>query len=95
VGGLELAAGTGVLTGELVATLPAAEVMATDVNPAMVSLGSQRVPAARWEPADAMRLPYPDAQFDLVMCQSGVMSFPDRPAAFAEARRVLRPRAKE
>ncbi|HEX3841460.1 MAG TPA: methyltransferase domain-containing protein [Acidimicrobiales bacterium] len=88
---LELAAGTGILTRELVAVLPDAELVATDLNPAMVSLGSQRVPAARWETADAVRLPYPDGQFDLVACQFGVMFFPDKPAAYAEARRVLRP----
>jgi SAM-dependent methyltransferase len=88
---LELAAGTGVLTRELVTALPSAELVATDLNPAMVSLGSTRVSAARWEQADAIRLPYPDGEFDLVACQFGVMFFPDKPAAFAEARRVLRP----
>ncbi|HEY1989889.1 MAG TPA: class I SAM-dependent methyltransferase [Acidimicrobiales bacterium] len=88
---LELAAGTGILTRELVAVLPDAELMATDLNPAMVSLGSMRVPSAAWEPADALRLPYPDGNFDLVVCQFGAMFFPDKAAAYAEARRVLRP----
>ncbi|MDQ6783711.1 MAG: class I SAM-dependent methyltransferase [Actinomycetota bacterium] len=88
---LEIAAGTGVLTRELVAALPAAELTATDLIPAMVSLGSKRVPTARWEQADAALLPYPDGQFDLVISQFGVMFFPDKAAAFAEARRVLRP----
>src|SRR5262249_43655281 len=37
------------------------------------------------------RLPFGDAEFDLVVCQFGVMFFPDRPGAYAEARRVLRP----
>jgi SAM-dependent methyltransferase len=88
---LELAAGTGILTRELVAVLPDAELLATDLNPAMVSLGSTRVPSADWEQADALRLPYPDARFDLVACQFGAMFFPDKAAAYAEARRVLRP----
>jgi SAM-dependent methyltransferase len=86
---LELAAGTGVLTRELLGV--AAAVTATDLNPAMVDLGAQRVPAARWRQADATRLPFDDAAFDLVACQFGVMFFPDRPAAFAEAGRVLTP----
>jgi SAM-dependent methyltransferase len=86
---LELAAGTGVLTRELVAA--GARVTATDLNPAMVEYGSQQVPDAVWEQADAMRLPYPDAAFDLVVAQFGVMFLPDRPAGFAEARRVLAP----
>ena len=41
--------------------------------------------------ADAMQLPFPDASFDAVVCQFGVMFFPDKARAFAEARRVLRP----
>ena len=41
---LELAAGTGVLTRELVAALPAAEVTATDFNTAMVAYGKRQVP---------------------------------------------------
>jgi SAM-dependent methyltransferase len=39
-----------------------------------------------------MQLPFPDAEFDAVVCQFGAMFFPDKPKAFAEARRVLRPR---
>ena len=38
-----------------------------------------------------MELPFADATFDAVVCQFGVMFFPDKAAAFAEARRVLRP----
>jgi SAM-dependent methyltransferase len=38
-----------------------------------------------------MDLPFADATFDVVACQFGAMFFPDKPRAFAEARRVLRP----
>ena len=38
-----------------------------------------------------MALPFDAGQFDLIACQFGVMFFPDKPAAFAEARRVLTP----
>jgi hypothetical protein len=44
-----------------------------------------------WRTADAMSLPFPDASFDCVVCQFGVMFFPDRVHAYAEARRVLAP----
>jgi SAM-dependent methyltransferase len=88
---LELAAGTGILTAELVARLPGVPVTATDLNPEMVEHGSRRVPEASWRPADAQSLPFPDGAFDLVVCQFGVMFFPDRPGAFAEAARVLSP----
>jgi SAM-dependent methyltransferase len=38
-----------------------------------------------------MQLPFADAAFDAVVCQFGVMFFPDKKNAFAEARRVLKP----
>jgi SAM-dependent methyltransferase len=55
----------------------------------MVELGQKRAPGAAWREADAMDLPFDGDQFDLLACQFGVMFFPDKPAAFAEARRVL------
>jgi SAM-dependent methyltransferase len=88
---LEIAAGTGVLTRELVAAVPAAQVTATDLNAAMIGFGSRQVPLATWRQADALRLPFDDRTFDLIACQFGVMFFPDRPAAFREMRRVLGP----
>ncbi len=90
---LELAAGTGILTAELLRALPDAAVTATDLNPAMVSWGSSRVPGPTWSPADAQRLDLPDAAFDLVVCQFGVMFFSDKTAAFTEVARVLEPGA--
>lgn len=90
---LELAAGTGVATAALVRALPTADVTATDLNPAMMSWAAQRIDGVTWRQADAQRLEFPDAAFDLVVCQFGVMFFPDKPAAFAEAARVLRPGA--
>ncbi len=44
-----------------------------------------------WRQADAAALPFPDETFDAVICQFGVMFFPDKAKAFAEAHRVLRP----
>jgi SAM-dependent methyltransferase len=88
---LELAAGTGVLTQAMTANLPGVRITATDLNTAMVDIGSAQVPTATWRQADAMQLPFGDASFDLVACQFGVMFFPDRPAAYAEVARVLRP----
>jgi SAM-dependent methyltransferase len=38
-----------------------------------------------------MQLPFPDGAFDAVVCQFGVMFFPEKSKAFSEARRVLRP----
>jgi SAM-dependent methyltransferase len=91
---LEIAAGTGVVTRALAAALPAeASIVATDLNQAMIdeaqAVGTKR--PVEWRQADAMKLPFPDAAFDTVVCQFGAMFFPDKAAAFAEARRVLAP----
>ena len=88
---LEVAAGTGVVTERLARALPHATIVATDLNPAMLDEARRRAPAATFQPADAQALPFADSSFDLVICQFGVMFYPDRPAAQREARRVLRP----
>src|SRR5215471_12536312 len=90
---LEIAAGTGVVTRALAtALLRSVEIVATDLNQAMVdqaaSIGTSR--PVEWRQADAMKLPFPDAIFDAVVCQFGAMFFPDKAKAFAESRRVLR-----
>jgi SAM-dependent methyltransferase len=90
---LEIAAGTGVVTRAMADALPDANIVATDLNPAMLeqaqSIGTSR--PVEWRQADAMALPFDDGTFDAVVCQFGVMFFPDKPRAFAEARRVLKP----
>jgi SAM-dependent methyltransferase len=90
---LEIAAGTGVVTRELARVLPATDIVATDLNQAMldqaIAVGTLR--PVEFRTADAMKLPFDDASFDVVVCQFGVMFFPDKPAAMREARRVLRP----
>lgn len=90
---LEIAAGTGVVTAHLARALPMARIVATDLNPAMleVAAGLGLPDRVSWEPADALDLPFADAAFDLVLAQFGVMFYPDRAKAYAEARRVLRP----
>ncbi|CDY78142.1 ubiquinone/menaquinone biosynthesis methyltransferase [Caballeronia glathei] len=91
---LEVAAGTGVLTRALSTALPdSTALVATDLNQPMLDR-ARTVGACRhveWRQADAMQLPFADGQFDVVVCQFGVMFFPDKPGAFAEARRVLSP----
>jgi len=90
---LEVAAGTGVVTRKLAAVLPArVTIVATDLNQPMLDLaskvGTQR--PVEWRRADAQHLPFEDGEFDAVVCQFGVMFFPERSTAYSEARRVLK-----
>ena len=88
---LEIAAGTGILTRALTAELPDAQIVATDLNPAMVAWGTAHVPGATWQVADAQHLDVGNGAFDVAACQFGVMFFPDRQSAFAQLRQSLRP----
>jgi len=89
---LELACGTGIVTRRLRAVLPlSATLVATDLNAAMLTYARAAVtdPGIAWQTADAQALPFPDAAFDVVVCQFGMMFLPDKPQGFREARRVL------
>lgn len=91
---LEIAAGTGVLTRALARVVPSAvEIVATDLNQPMLDLAASRLTGRPivWRQADAMALPFELDQFDAVLCQFGVMFFPDKARAFREVRRVLKP----
>lgn len=91
---LEIAAGTGVVTRAMASVLPkSVSILATDLNQAMLDRAAARGTErpVTWCQADAMELPFGDGNFDAVVCQFGVMFFPDKGAAFAEARRVLKP----
>jgi len=91
---LEIAAGTGVVTRAIASALPeSVSIVATDLNQAMLdqasTTGTKR--SVEWRQADAMQLPFPDETFDAIVCQFGVMFFPEKSKAFSEAHRVLRP----
>jgi ubiquinone/menaquinone biosynthesis C-methylase UbiE len=89
---LETAAGTGIVTEALLGALPDAGIVATDLNQAMLDVAAGRInsPRVEFRQADAQALPFEDASFDAVVCQFGVMFFPDRIGAYREARRVLK-----
>ena len=90
---LELACGTGILTAALVVSFDrSTEITSTDSNEVMIEMARSHVrsPCVRWQTADATDLPFADRAFDLVVCQYGVMFFPDKIAAAHQVRRVLR-----
>jgi len=88
---LETAAGTGIVTEALHRALLEAEIVATDLNPAMLEVAAGRVHSDKvsFQPADALQLPFEDGRFELVVCQFGMMFYPDKVKSNAEARRVL------
>lgn len=94
---LDLCAGTGDLAFAIAGTGMPAEVVATDFSPEMLSVAqrkSERKPGGSkvtFLTADAQKLPFPDASFDVVTVAFGVRNLPDRAANFAEAHRVLAP----
>lgn len=92
---LETAAGTGIVTREMRNRLPrTCRLVATDLNPPMLEVARAKFAsgeAVEFQPADAMALPFPDASFDALVCQFGVMFFPDKDRAYREVHRVLRP----
>ena len=93
IGVLETAAGTGIVTRRLRDLLPQeAQLTATDLNPPMLEVARGKFrPEERvtFQPADATSLPFPDDSFDALVCQFGVMFFPDKDQAYREAYRVL------
>ncbi len=91
---LETACGTGIVTERLVQRLGGAgTLIATDLNEAMLEHARARLTKAgvEWRQADATSLPFLDESFDAVVCQFGVMFFPDKLRGAREALRVLRP----
>jgi ubiquinone/menaquinone biosynthesis C-methylase UbiE len=88
---LETAAGTGIVTRALNEAVPQAQIVATDLNPVMIDFAARRFRSKQvaFQCADAQDLPFPDGSFDLVVCQFGVMFFPDKVRANREAWRVL------
>jgi ubiquinone/menaquinone biosynthesis C-methylase UbiE len=91
---LDVGSGTGIIA-RLVAPIvgPTGSVTAIDLNPNMFTVA--RAIAKRehlkiaWHEGRAEALPFPDASFDLVLCQFALMFFTDRVAALAEMHRVL------
>ncbi len=93
---LDVACGTGIVARLAAVQIgPAGPVVALDANEPMLAVArAQPAPMGTqidWLQGDATKLPFPDEQFDRVLCQHGLQYFPDRAAALREMRRVLAP----
>jgi SAM-dependent methyltransferase len=92
---LETAAGTGIVTRKLRDLLPErVRLTATDLNAPMLEIARTKFQPGEeveFQPADATALPFSDGSFDAVVCQFGVMFFPDKDKSYREVHRVLVP----
>ncbi|MFN2557160.1 MAG: class I SAM-dependent methyltransferase [Nitriliruptorales bacterium] len=91
---LDVAAGTGALSRELV-RVGASKVVALDLSHRMLVAGAGRRPTrVVLVNGDALRLPFADATFDVTTIAFGLRNLPDPQAALAEFARVTRPRGR-
>jgi SAM-dependent methyltransferase len=88
---LDVGAGTGALTAELVERLGAAHVTAIEPSDAFVSALRERFPDVRIEHGSAEALPFPDDTFDAAIAQLVVHFMKDPARGIAEMARVTRP----
>lgn len=91
---LEIAAGTGRVTRHIRERIAAsAKLIASDISEDMLAEAKKKLSHLDidWQNIDAQQLPFKDNSIDLVVCCFGYMFVPDKPKAFAEAYRVLRP----
>lgn len=89
---LDVACGTGVVTrklAELLGDHPAP--VGLDIAPGMLAVARRSGTTIDWRHGDADALPFDDAVFDRVLCQFGLMFFPDPVRALGEMLRVLEP----
>jgi len=92
---LDVACGTGVVARLAAQRMGTGRVVGLDINSGMLAVARSlpRVagPPIEWQEGSVLGMPFPDAAFDVVLCQLGLQFFPDRLAALHEMWRVLAP----
>ena len=95
---LDVAGGTGDLARGLLRQVgKTGQVVLSDINPAMLATGRDRLLDAglagnvHYLAADAERLPFPDDTFDCLTIGFGLRNVTDKPAALRSMHRVLKP----
>jgi SAM-dependent methyltransferase len=85
---LDVACGTGIVARTVADRVGPGGVTGVDRNEAMLTVAGRMRPDIDWRHGDVAALPFEDGTFDVVLCQSGLMFFPDATAALAEMARV-------
>jgi ubiquinone/menaquinone biosynthesis C-methylase UbiE len=88
---LDAACGTGTVARHAIERIGGkGKVVGLDLNSAMLAVArSVSNDKIEWREGDAAKMPFPDAAFDVVLCQQGLQFFPDKPASLREIHRVL------
>ncbi|MBN1641563.1 MAG: methyltransferase domain-containing protein [Anaerolineae bacterium] len=87
---LDVGCGTGAVTSE-VASRTRGHVTGVDIDADALAFARQHDDRSLYEYGDAHHLPYPDDQYDLVLCHFALLWIGDPPQALREMARVLRP----
>ena len=90
---LDVACGTGIVARLAAQQIgPTGWIVGVDTNEAMLAVARAQPPPigaqVEWRQGDATKLPFPDEQFDRVLCQHGLQYVADRTAALREMKRV-------
>jgi ubiquinone/menaquinone biosynthesis C-methylase UbiE len=92
---LDIATGTGLSADPALAAVgPTGHVTAADLSPTMAEKARERLgkaPNVLVSVEDGQALSFPDRSFDAVLCNLGLLFFPDPVRGLSEFRRVLRP----
>lgn len=93
---LDVACGTGLVTHLAAAGVgPTGRVTGLDYNAGMLAVARSLPPpsgaSVTWVEGDAGAMDFPDASFEVILCQQGLQFFPDKPASLREMHRVLVP----
>ena len=89
---LDLACGSGDVTGMLRQVLPKAQVVGLDFSRPLLTQAKERGISELAE-ADALQLPFADGVFDAVTIAFGLRNFSDRASGLKEIARVMKPGA--
>jgi SAM-dependent methyltransferase len=89
---LDVACGTGIVARTAADRMGGrGRVAGLDLNEGMLTVAGRLRPDIEWHQGDAGELPFEGGSFDAVLCQSGLMFFPDRAGALREMARVATP----
>jgi SAM-dependent methyltransferase len=88
---LDIGCGTGAFSELILRSCAPTAVVGIDPSPAQIDYARGVLPAATFQVADSMELPFGDNEFDVAASALVIHFIPDRAKAFAEMRRVLRP----